>query len=123
MRIIDIEIEEFGKLSDFALTPGRGITLIEGENESGKSTLLAFIRFMLYGFPRKGAVLDGDEREKRLSWRSRRASGCLTVEHEGAIYRIFRKCVARGGAARESTLDELSVLRLPQGEELDLALR
>lgn len=121
MRIIDIEIEEFGKLSDFTLTPGRGITLIEGENESGKSTLLAFIRYMLYGFPRKGAVLDGDEREKRLSWRSRRASGCLTVEHEGATYRIFRKCVARGGAARESTLDELSVLRLPQGEELDLA--
>ena len=66
MRILKIEIEEFGKLRDLVLEPCEGLTLIEGENESGKSTLLAFLRFALYGFPRRGGA-DGDERDKRLS--------------------------------------------------------
>ena len=66
MRILKIEIEEFGKLSDRLFLLGEGMNLIEGANESGKSTLLAFIRFIFYGFPRKSGA-DGEEREKRLS--------------------------------------------------------
>lgn len=118
MRIRKIEIEEFGKLQDFCLLPGEGLTLIEGENESGKSTLLAFLRFALYGFPSKRSR-EGEEREKRLSWRSARACGCLTLEWQGREYRIFRKCVGHGGA-REGSTEELSVIRLPEGEAVEL---
>ncbi|MBQ8357736.1 MAG: AAA family ATPase [Clostridia bacterium] len=119
MKIVRIEIEEFGKLADFVLEPGTGITLIEGENESGKSTLLAFLRFAFYGFPRRGGP-DGEERDKRLSWRSRRAVGRLEVESAGVIYRITRRCIARGSTGRESFSEELSVIRLPEGEEVPL---
>ena len=117
MRICRIEIEEFGRLQNFCLTPGKGVTLIEGANESGKSTLLAFLRFVLYGFPPKRGR-DGDEREKRLSWQTGRAGGSLTLEWQGDTYRILRRCVGRG--TRDTAMEELSVLRLPQGDAVAL---
>lgn len=55
MKLKEIYAEEFGCLSDRHFTPGEGLTLIEGENESGKSTLLALIRFLFYGFRGKTA--------------------------------------------------------------------
>ena len=108
MKILKIEIDSFGKLREFSLEPGRGITVIEGENESGKSTLLAFLRFALYGFPRKNAP-DGDERDKRVSWQTRTAAGRLTLAWKGDAYRITRRFLCRSTAARESVSEELSV--------------
>ena len=61
MKFLVAEIEEFGKLEHRRFTFGEGMNLIEGENESGKSTLLAFFRFIFYGFPRRNAA-GGDER-------------------------------------------------------------
>ncbi len=119
MRILKIEIESFGKLNGFLLEPARGITLIEGENESGKSTVLAFLRFAFYGFPRKNAP-DGDERDKRISWQTQTAAGRLTLEWQGAAYRIARRCVVRSVGGRDSLLEELSVVALPEGREVPL---
>ena len=50
----------FGKLDRRALTFEKGLNIIEAPNESGKSTLLAFLRVMLYGFParERGAFAD-----------------------------------------------------------------
>ena len=119
MRILQIEIEEFGKLSACRFTPGTGLTLIEGPNESGKSTLLAFLRFALYGFPRKNGP-DGEERDKRLSWQNRRAAGKLTVESGGAHYRISRCYALRGTAKRPLPTEELSVIDLATGTEVEM---
>ena len=52
MRISEIHIDGFGILADkhiIGLIPG--INAIYGPNEFGKSTLLAFIRRILFGFP------------------------------------------------------------------------
>ena len=119
MQILKIEIDSFGKLREFSLEPGRGITVIEGENESGKSTLLAFLRFVLYGFPRKNAP-DGDERDKRISWQTRTAAGRLTLAWKGDVYRITRRFLCRSTAARESVSEELSVVRVSDGQEVAL---
>ncbi|MBR6727594.1 MAG: AAA family ATPase [Clostridia bacterium] len=119
MRILKIEIEEFGKLRDLVLEPCEGLTLIEGENESGKSTLLAFLRFALYGFPRRGGA-DGDERDKRLSWGRRTAAGQLTLETAEDRFRIVRRAYLRGSAARETLAEELSVVRLSDGAAVAL---
>ena len=52
MRIEELHIEGFGPLSDKRVGPfTRPITVIQGPNEAGKSTLLAFIRTVLFGFP------------------------------------------------------------------------
>ena len=54
MRIDGWRVDGFGCLKDHAtdgLEPG--VTVILGENEAGKSTLLAFLRAILFGFPKK----------------------------------------------------------------------
>ena len=117
MKFLVAEIEEFGKLEHRRFTFGEGMNLIEGENESGKSTLLAFFRFIFYGFPRRNAA-GGDERDKRLSFRTRRAAGSLTFTCRGETYRIFRAVTAKN--ERETT-ETLSVTEEPEGAETELA--
>ncbi len=52
MRIREIDIEAFGALKNLRLGPvGSGLTVFLGANEAGKSTILAFIRTMFFGFP------------------------------------------------------------------------
>ena len=54
MRIQGLQIEGFGRFSDHAVGPfEKPLTLIYGPNEAGKSTYLAFIRTILFGFPRR----------------------------------------------------------------------
>lgn len=117
MKFLVAEIEEFGKLEHRRFTFGEGMNLIEGENESGKSTLLAFFRFIFYGFPRRNAT-GGDERDKRLSFRTRRAAGSLTFTCRGETYRIFRAVTTKN--ERETT-ETLSVTEEPEGAETELA--
>lgn len=116
MKLLTAQIEEFGKLERRRFVFGDGITLIEGENESGKSTLLAFIRFALYGFPRRGGT-DGEERERRLSFRNRRAAGILSFSVDGREYCIFRSVTARN---ERDTAERLSVTEEPDGKAVEL---
>lgn len=53
MIIKEIHIDGFGIFNNFSL-PGlkKGVNLFIGNNEAGKSTLLKFIRFTLFGYPR-----------------------------------------------------------------------
>ncbi len=63
MRIDEIAVDGFGLLRDRRLEPAPGLTLIRGENEAGKSTLLAFIRAILFGFdPKSPGALAGGRR-------------------------------------------------------------
>ena len=54
MRIDTIAIDGFGQFHDERLSPAPGLTVVKGPNEAGKTTLLAFTRAMLFGFPRRG---------------------------------------------------------------------
>lgn len=49
MRIHKLNIKQFGKLKELELSFTKGIQLIEGENEAGKSTLQRFFLWMFYG--------------------------------------------------------------------------
>ncbi|MBA7476166.1 hypothetical protein ES707_11545 [subsurface metagenome] len=53
MKISSLYIDGFGKFHNWKPSTrfGEGLTAIVGPNEAGKTTLLAFIRRMLYGFP------------------------------------------------------------------------
>lgn len=59
MHIEKLEINGFGKLSGLDLHLVKGLNLIYGQNESGKSTLQAFIKAMLYGLKSGRAAVDG----------------------------------------------------------------
>ena len=49
-RLEKIEITAFGKLKNVVITPTDGINMLNLPNESGKSTLAAFIKYVFYGF-------------------------------------------------------------------------
>ncbi len=53
MRIRRIKIDGFGHFRHFDLPLAPGLNLLHGRNEAGKSTLLAFVRSMLFGFERR----------------------------------------------------------------------
>ena len=53
MNIKQIHIYGFGKLTDFRLSLSSSLQVLYGENEAGKSTLMAFIHAILFGFPTK----------------------------------------------------------------------
>ncbi len=51
MRITDLEVEGFGVWSGLRIEKlGEGLNVLYGPNEAGKTTLLQFLRSMLYGF-------------------------------------------------------------------------
>jgi uncharacterized protein YhaN len=57
MRIEQLRVDRFGHIERADFGPlGPGLTVIHGPNEAGKSTLHAFVRAMLFGFPRRGST-------------------------------------------------------------------
>lgn len=69
MRLIRCHIENFGVLSDFDFAFSAGLTTICRPNGFGKSTFAAFIKAMLYGFPRTGArSIVENERKRYDPW-------------------------------------------------------
>lgn len=123
MIIEKIEIREFGRLKNATFDFDERVQIIEGENESGKSTLAAFIRYMLYGFPR--SVGEVSEKKKRIGWDGGIAAGSMTVRlSDGSRYRIERvtTVTTAGGGARETyrevaqTVDLSTNTPLPNGQ-------
>jgi uncharacterized protein YhaN len=56
MIIKKIHIDGFGIFRDFSLEDlGKGVNILWGKNEAGKSTLLDFLRYTLFGYPRTRA--------------------------------------------------------------------
>ena len=89
MKISGFEIDRFGVWRNFAqkLRPN-GLNVFYGPNEAGKTTLLRFIRGVLYGYhPDEGPTA-------RRSSKSSPKSGLLNIVHRDLDYEIRR--VSRG---------------------------
>ena len=55
MKLKELHVEGFGHFRDHVVGPlNSSVTVLHGPNEAGKSTLLAFIRTILFGFPSRG---------------------------------------------------------------------
>ncbi len=116
MRIIELNIIQFGKFKDRSFTLERGFNVVKGDNESGKSTLLGFIKFALYGVGRKNPSIAVGERERALSWNVGIAAGSLVIEDvDGKRYRIERS--GREGE-RGTYVDKARIIDLTSGEEV-----
>ena len=119
MKILEIYAEEFGCFTERRFTFSSGLVIVEGENESGKSTLQALFRFLFYGFPRRAGA-DSEERDKRLSRKGRRAAGSVRFCVGDEEYLLRRQVIVRGGAKRELVSEEVSATRLSDGKTVDL---
>ncbi|TVY04151.1 AAA family ATPase [Cohnella terricola] len=154
MYIKELRVDGYGALQDLAIelagerAGGRtpNLTVIYGLNEAGKSTLLRFVRSMLYGFPTRkdpvergepvlggrhgGSLLVADKSGRQ--WRIERhaeRSGELRVRDETGVERIIGQPewerLMLGGVSERLfrqlfavSLNELHELRSLQGEEL-----
>ena len=125
MIIEKILIKSFGRLNDMTLEFSDRVNVIEGENESGKSTIAAFIRYMLYGFT-DGEGEELGERKKRISWKSGRAEGSMYVRVGGKRYVISRCTIPADDSDKQTYREEASIVdaetgapifgKLPAGE-------
>ena len=97
MKILSVYIEEFGGIRDRHMEFGSGLNIIEGENESGKSTIWLFIKFMLYGLPRR----THEDWVRSVNRSSHVAKGSMTVSYLGEEYRIVRSYTDIGRTGNE----------------------
>jgi len=95
MRIEKLRIDGFGIFSDFHLDNlSGGLIVVQGDNEAGKSTLMAFVRQALYGFPRKGQK----DRRQYPPVRGGRHGGSITLRMKnGAVITVIRHEGPQGG--------------------------
>ena len=92
MKITQIYIKSFGKLKDREISFGPGVNIVYGPNESGKSTLHAFIRSMLFGISRqRGRAARTDSYSRYEPWdRPADFAGVLRFESGGKEFRLER---------------------------------
>lgn len=108
MKILSLNIVEYAFMKDKKIDFSSGLNIIEGENESGKSSILSFIKFMLYGFPKKGPRDAVSEKDKGYSWERGAAEGSMVIETSEGKFRIER-------SAREGFRDRLSIIDVATG--------
>lgn len=95
MKIINLKINEFGKLKNKEIQLQNKINIIYGKNESGKSTLLKFIISMLYGLSKNKNGKEITDYEKYTPWEGENFSGKIKYELDDQkqyeVYREFKK--------------------------------
>lgn len=101
MIIESIYIKNFGKLSDVRIDLADGVNILRGENESGKSTVCAFIRFVFYGLPGRA-----EEKLKYISWGASSVSGYAIVCEGGKRYRVEREAICSGDSEGKTSVRE-----------------
>ena len=91
MKLISLQIDNFGTLKDYKYLFHDGINTIVHENGWGKSTLASFIRVMFYGFDNEGKRSELENERKRFQpWQGGGYGGMLVFEAKGKTYRIER---------------------------------
>ncbi len=120
MRITDVMIDRYGVWNDLLLpVQENGLTVIYGPNEAGKSTLMRFIRGVLYGFPASGLASDGRQ-DSMNGW-----GGSLRLKDRNAPLEASRHIDEQGrqhfrGASGNRTLSESDFEKMLQEVDADI---
>ncbi len=102
MRIEKIHIDSFMGKRDFTLELAAGINILRGNNESGKSTVAEFIKFMLYGAAARGEGGSLPERQRYLTFGDTAFGGSMELTTAQGRFRIDRTVTAGANGFRES---------------------
>ncbi len=116
MKIDSIYIESFGKFKNYKLDFKDGMNIIYGDNEAGKSTIMAFIEMMFYGrtAQEKSSDIGKSLRKRYAPWDGSAMCGELEFSYGGRRYRIrkvFKKTIKT---------DIVRLYDAQTGEELEL---
>lgn len=89
------EIVSFGCISNTVITPAAGINLITAPNESGKTTLAHFIKFVFYGFSgQRVSTVSDNEKKHYVPWNNPRTAGAVEFSLGNTKYRVEREFLA-----------------------------
>lgn len=112
MKICELLLKNFGKFGNKSITLSEGIQILYGENESGKSTLHAFIKGMLFGMERgRGRAANHDTFSKYEPWENPGYyAGRMIFETGGRHFSLERNFDKYGR--------KISIVCLEDGEEL-----
>lgn len=109
MEILNLKINNFGKLSNKEISLNDGINIIYGENESGKSTLLKFIMGMFYGLSKNKNGRFIPDYERYTPWNGGEFSGKITYKLDnGEKYEIFRDFKKKNPKIYNENLEDIS---------------
>ena len=104
MRFVDISVERFGVLQNTLLRDlPPGVTVVYGNNGSGKTTAVSFLRGLLFGYTTAHTGYQPDDA---------RSGGSLTLESHGRSRRIARER-SRGIASDLSMMDLATGVSVP----------
>lgn len=114
MRILEIQMKNFGKFSNKTIRFHEGINLFYGKNEAGKSTIHSFLRAMLFGMEKaRGRGAKNDEYSLREPWENPGYfAGVMRFESGGKVFRLernFNRREKRAALVCETDGEELSV--------------
>lgn len=113
MRIDELHVEGFGILSNLSLTDiPPGLAVILGNNEAGKTTLLAFLRSVLFGLPTRlqkdfYPPVNGVRKGGRIVVSNEHANGIIVERYEGKGNGLLTVTFPDGSQGGEEELSQL----------------
>ncbi len=116
MIIKKLDIENFGKFSGRSFDFKPGFNLIFGNNEDGKSTLMAFIKLMFFGGSSgKSSDISKNLRKKYAPWSGAPMSGAVefaTGDDDIRLHKEFKK---------SATSDKTTIFNMTLGENVPVS--
>ena len=116
MKIEKLELKNFGKFRDASVELKDGLNVLYAPNETGKSTLAGFIRYMLYGFPkneRSSATNPITTAQRFKPWQGGDAAGSMVFSAGNR-----RVTVVRDGAKSVRAYDTVTTTDIPLTREI-----
>ena len=91
MKINTLYIASFGGIKNLKLSFTDGFNVVYGDNENGKTTVMAFIKMMFYGSDRGSAQISKNIRKKYTPWDATQMAGSIDFTYMGKDYRLERE--------------------------------
>lgn len=109
MKIENLKINAFGNLKEKEINLSEQINVIQGKNETGKSTLLKFISTIFYGASKNKKGKEFSDYDKYKPWETEEFSGKLTyVLDNGKKYEVFRDFNKKSPSIYNEQLEDIS---------------
>lgn len=109
MKIENIKINSYGILKEKEISLKNNLNIIYGKNESGKSTLLNYIKNIFYGISKNKNGKEMSDYEKYKPWVGEEFSGKIKYKlDDGTSYEIYRDFTKKNAKLFNEDLEEIS---------------
>ncbi|MBQ7599427.1 MAG: AAA family ATPase [Clostridia bacterium] len=111
MVIKSLHIIAFAGVRNRDISLSSGVNVIDGANESGKSSIATFIKFIFYGLSSKSSKGELSERQRYMNRETMRAEGFIVIKtSDGVQYRLERSL--------DSTHEKIRIVNQATGDTL-----